>query len=301
MTRINTPHRRQQQQLLQLVGSGHPRLVVAARRVIGALQPQLTAERWQKLFAAAALRSAHVHLAFENCYKNQNVAAALRTAECLGVQNVHLIRGDSFRSNNKKVDSNLSKSAERWLDIHYHGSTAGFLQTMRDGGCSVYAAHFDPKATPIGSIAALNAGSGRWPDAADAPEVVPRSRRPISVVFGNEHNGVSEEMRSAAEAMFFLPSVGLTQSFNVSVACAMTLYHLSNCGVIVPDLTEDEKSVVLCRWLLRTVSQAEGVLRHRSILEPHVLDELVALAHQRPAFPTKTSQSEDINMPKMFE
>ena len=283
-------------QLLQLGGST-PRLVVAARRVIEALQPQLTAERWNKLSIAATLRCAHVHLAFENCYKNQNVAAVLRTAECLGVQNVHLIRGESFRSNHKKVDSSLSKSAERWLDVHYHDSTAEFLQTMRNGGCGVYAAHFDPNAAPIGSIAALNTGGGRWP-AGLSTNCSPSPSSPISVVFGNENNGVSEEMRSGAESMFFLPSVGLTQSFNVSVACAMTLYHLSNSGVVVPDLTEDERSAVLCRWLLRTVTQAEGLLRHKSVLEPPVLEELVGLASQKSPFPQKTSYNQEINAPQ---
>lgn len=283
--------------LLQLGGST-PRLVVAARRVIEALHPQVTAERWHKLSVAATLRCAHVHLAFENCYKNQNVAAVLRTAECLGVQNIHLIRGVSFRSNHKKVDSNLSKSAERWLDVHYHDSTAEFLQTMRNGGCGVYAAHFDPNAAPIGSIAALNAGGGRWPAGRTGDCSLLPSRPPISVVFGNEHHGVSEEMLSGAESMFFLPSVGLTQSFNVSVACAMTLYHLSNSGVIAPDLTEDEQAAVLCRWLLRAVTQAEGSLRHKGVLEPRVLEELMGLASQISPFPKKISCNKEINVPE---
>ena len=281
-----------------LVRGATPRLLPSARLVVEALQPSLTASRWGKLSTTVTLRSTHVHLAFENCYKNQNVAAALRTAECLGVQNVHLIRGDDFRSNKKKVDKNLSKSAERWLDVHYHGSTAGFLETMRESKCAIYAAHFDPTATPIGSIPALNVGAGRWPAgtaaaaaaaaAVEQPAVLPRD--PVSVVFGNEHDGPSAEMRAGAESLFFLPSVGLTQSFNVSAACAMTLYHLTAAGVIRPDLTADEQSAVLCRWLLRTVPQAHGVLRHKDVLEPAILEELVQLASQQAAFPTKVSQ-----------
>ena len=99
-----------------------------------------------------------MHLSFENCYKNQNVAAALRTAECLGVQNVHLIRGEGHNSNQKRVDTNLSKSAERWLDVHYHSSTADFLTTVKACDSRVYAAHFDPTAAPIGAIPDLNLG-----------------------------------------------------------------------------------------------------------------------------------------------
>ena len=46
----------------------------------------------------------------------------------------------------------------------------------------------------------------------------------------------------------------------------MTLYHLTHCGVIAPDLTEDEKTAVLCRWLLRTVPNAAASLRHMKVL-----------------------------------
>ena len=94
-----------------------PGAVAAARKAVDALKPLATQSRWDKLTAAVAGRCAHVHLGFENCYKNQNVAAALRTAECLGVQNVHLIREAGHQPNRKKVDTNLSKSAERWLDV----------------------------------------------------------------------------------------------------------------------------------------------------------------------------------------
>ena len=74
---------------------------------------------------------------------------------------------------------------------------------------------------------------GRWPDhtnsdgdGASASVAVPAS--PVCVVFGNERDGVSPEMQEQATSLFFLPSAGLTQSFNVSAACAMTLCNYTS-------------------------------------------------------------------------
>ena len=48
---------------------------------------------------------------------------------------------------------------------------------------------------------------------------------PIALVFGNEHSGVSDEIRSLADGNFIIPQAGIIQSLNISVACAVTLYE----------------------------------------------------------------------------
>ena len=47
----------------------------------------------------------------------------------------------------------------------------------------------------------------------------------IALVFGNEHDGVSEEIRKLADGNFAIPQVGIIRSLNISVACAVTLYE----------------------------------------------------------------------------
>ncbi|MBK5273053.1 MAG: RNA methyltransferase, partial [Bacteroidia bacterium] len=49
--------------------------------------------------------------------------------------------------------------------------------------------------------------------------------RSIALVFGNEHSGVSDEIRSLADGNFIIPQVGIIRSLNISVACAVTLYE----------------------------------------------------------------------------
>jgi tRNA (guanosine-2'-O-)-methyltransferase len=47
----------------------------------------------------------------------------------------------------------------------------------------------------------------------------------IAIVFGNEHSGVSEEALANADGNVLIPQVGMIQSLNISVACAVTLYE----------------------------------------------------------------------------
>ncbi|HNN32328.1 MAG TPA: TrmH family RNA methyltransferase, partial [Chitinophagaceae bacterium] len=47
----------------------------------------------------------------------------------------------------------------------------------------------------------------------------------IALVFGNEHSGVSEEVRSLADGNFIIPQMGIIQSLNISVACAVSIYE----------------------------------------------------------------------------
>ena len=47
----------------------------------------------------------------------------------------------------------------------------------------------------------------------------------IALIFGNEHSGVSEEIRAMADGNFIIPQAGIIRSLNISVACAVTLYE----------------------------------------------------------------------------
>ena len=52
--------------------------------------------------------------------------------------------------------------------------------------------------------------------------ILPQS---VALVFGNEHSGVSDEIRAMADGNFIIPQSGIIQSLNISVACAVTLYE----------------------------------------------------------------------------
>ena len=230
-------------------------LGAAAPAVAAALSPLVSERRLQSFRTAAAQRCCGVHLAFENLFQNDNCAYALRTAECAGIHHVHLIRGPlSLQSKRggslKRVDHTMSKSAERWLRVHYHADTAAFVRWAREGGFALFGAHADPSANPV-------ADCGFAPGSAGSGSVV---------VFGNERDGMSAALREACDGLFFLPSVGLTQSYNVAAACAMTVHSLQLKGRVAPDCSDERQQQILAAWLLGSVPKA----RAREALEGQV-------------------------------
>lgn len=218
-----------------------PRLTDAAvGAVVSALSPLIAPTRLQSLQAAAAQRCGGVHLAFENVVQNDNVATALRTAECAGIHHVHLIRGPQALSSKrggslKRVDNALSKGAERWLQLHYHRDTAAFVEAMRAAGFKMFGADADASATTI-----ADCGFGQTPDLTHGSSSCDTG---CVVIFGNERDGMSAELRAACGDLFFLPSVGLTQSYNVFVSAAMAVHHLQMRAVVRPDRSEAQQKV----------------------------------------------------------
>ena len=47
----------------------------------------------------------------------------------------------------------------------------------------------------------------------------------MAFIFGNEANGVSEELQAAAETRLFIPMAGLTESMNVAMAAGIVLFE----------------------------------------------------------------------------
>lgn len=211
-----------------------------AAAVVRTLSPLLAPARLRSLQQAAVQRCRGVHLAFENVVQNDNVASALRTAECAGIHHVHLIRGPQALASKrggslKRVDNALSKGAERWLQLHYHYDVAGFLQAVRGAGLKLFGADVDASASTIADC--------DFGQTAESAGVSKGCGCGCAVIFGNERDGMSSELRAACDDLFFLPSVGLTQSYNVFVSAAMTVHHLQMRSVITPDCDGAQQQV----------------------------------------------------------
>jgi hypothetical protein len=101
---------------------------------------------------------------------------------------------------------------------------------------------------------------------------------------GNESEGISEEMRAAADATFTLPMCGFAESFNLSVATAITLAYLSACsteegrGPLRPgDLDEHEVNCLRLKGILNSLAQkklGKALLRKKGLAIPPEMDQL---------------------------
>jgi tRNA (guanosine-2'-O-)-methyltransferase len=87
--------------------------------------------------------------------------------------------------------------------------------------------------------------------------------RPCALVFGNEHRGVSPVVRACADRLFAIPMRGFAESFNLSVAAGMSLYHAvrqREAAGRPSDLDEAERDALLSRYELRSVAQYQKLV-----------------------------------------
>jgi tRNA (guanosine-2'-O-)-methyltransferase len=131
----------------------------------------------------------------------QNVNAVLRTCDAFGVQEVHVVEGPMKGwDRNKKI----SQNADKWLDVTRWSSTRECLEALRARG---YAIH----------VTWLGEGSVGLSDVDFSG--------PVALVFGNESRGVSDDALALADSRFAIPMRGFSQSLNVSVAAAVSLFR----------------------------------------------------------------------------
>jgi tRNA (guanosine-2'-O-)-methyltransferase len=78
----------------------------------------------------------------------------------------------------------------------------------------------------------------------------------VALVFGNEHSGVSDKAVELADGNFLIPQIGVIQSLNISVACAVSVFEAMRQrqlkGMLEkPELSEKEIMTTLKEWLLK--------------------------------------------------
>lgn len=225
--------RRDKQQTFELTGEHE--LPAAPGVVIEALDPLLTDERRARIARVIAARTRDVVPVLDGVDDPHNVAAVMRSAEAFGVQEVHLVeRTEAFVASRA-----VAQGTERWIDVVRHGSARACVQALRARGHRVYVAAMDGTASP-GDLG--------------------REAR-VAVVFGNEHDGVSPEMRALADGTYAIPMRGFVESLNVSVAAAITLFSAT--ANRAGSLAADERELLRARYVLASVPRgAEIVAEH---------------------------------------
>lgn len=198
------------------------------------IDPQFarTERRIARLRSALDRRQPDLHLVLENVHDPHNVSAVLRTCDAVGVGTVHLVYTfEKF----PKIGRTSSASAYKWTDIRRYDAIEPCYGALRELGCRIYATDLTERARDLYEH-----------DLAS----------PVALVFGNEHRGVSAEASSGADGNLRIPMVGLIQSLNISVACAVTLYEAmrqrSAAGLYESSaLPEDVRAATLADWAAR--------------------------------------------------
>jgi len=216
---------------------------LAPDRVIALLRPHMTDRRLRRIREVATERTRSVVPVIEGLVNTGNVSAVMRSAEALGYQDVHVVKGDNERY---KHSERAAGGAQRWLDVWRWDGPVGAAGHLRDAGYRLVATHLHADTVPIREL---------------------DFTRPTALIFGNEDAGVSEAMMEEVDAACEVPLPGFTESFNVSVAAAVALYHaqqdrLDRQGGHA-DLSPDEQRRLVARFCLRSVTEPEKIIRRK--------------------------------------
>jgi tRNA (guanosine-2'-O-)-methyltransferase len=169
---------------------------------IALLEQHLTANRLERLREVLAMRTRRLTLVLENLYHPENANGVLRTAECVGLQEVHLIQ-EKFAW---KYNRNIARGSGKWLEVGEWSEADTCYTRLKQQGYALVATSAAP-----GSL---------------APDALPLDR-PLAIIFGNESVGVTEKALSLCDYRVHIPMAGLTESYNIGVSAGILLYELT--------------------------------------------------------------------------
>ncbi|MGZ3771417.1 MAG: TrmH family RNA methyltransferase [Bdellovibrio sp.] len=203
--------------------------------ILEKIGPLLTEERRKKIERVVSLRNFDTAVVLEGIYDRGNISAVMRSAEGLGFGNFHVIETqEKFKEANR-----VTQGADKWVEVQKWKKTADCVKALKDQGYKICVTHLDEKSKPLHDIDF----SGK-----------------TALVLGNEKDGVTPEMIAAADERIIIPMSGFVQSFNISVAGALSLYHISQDRLkrigTNASLTEEEQGILQAHYYMRTQDSA---------------------------------------------
>jgi tRNA (guanosine-2'-O-)-methyltransferase len=180
----------------------------------------------ERMRQVASRRTRKYTFVLEDFHDPHNISAVLRTCECFGIQEVHVI--EELRP--FRVSAPIVKGADQWLDIVRWQSRQECLEHLRGRGFRI--------------AVASSKGEKSFHDCVLDP--------PLAIYLGTEFAGNSEHIYQRADLVFRLPQHGFTESLNVSVCAGMMVAHLDRhmdqAGRENFVLTPAELDQLLGRW-----------------------------------------------------
>lgn len=210
-------------------------------QILELLSRHVTPRRLQRILEVSAARTRYLTVVIEDLYYSQNASAVLRSCDCFGVQDVHVIEN---RNKLPVINQHVALGTTRWLSIKRHDkgedNTPATLQELKGRGYRIVATVPVRDAVPLPDFD-LAAGK-------------------IALVFGNERDGVSDSVRESADEYLTIPMVGFAESFNISVSAAVILSHLTQrlrTSDLLWQLPREELIELRLKWVRRSAKRAD--------------------------------------------
>lgn len=207
------------------------------------LKQFITENRCNLIAQKLQYRTRYLTLVVENVYQSHNASAILRSCDCFGIQDVHIIE----KNNAFTINEEIALGAQQWLSIYKYNSfpnnTIAALNNLRLRGYRIVATTLNDNAVAL--------------------EKFDLSKGKTAIVVGTELTGISDDVMKLSDEFLMIPMRGFTQSLNVSVATGIILHFFSwrlfN-SQLPWQLSLNESTEIELEWLKKTIKNSEALI-----------------------------------------
>ena len=165
----------------------------------------MTPKRLEKFERVVANRQLDLTIILENVHDPHNIGAVLRSCDSVGIREIFILyTEEQLGVRHIELGKNSSSGARKWLDVHYYTDIEACFKHVRASYKHIFSTHLSSDAKSLHELDL--SGS-------------------VALLFGNEKDGLSKEALSYSDGNFIIPQVGMVESLNISVACAVTIYE----------------------------------------------------------------------------
>jgi tRNA (guanosine-2'-O-)-methyltransferase len=162
----------------------------------------MTEERVEKINQVLDFRQENLTVILENVFDPHNIAAVMRTADAVGVKEMYIV--NTILPTYKQFGKRSSSGAINWMMIHEFTNLEDCITAVRKKYNKIYSTHLGTDSVTMHELNLTDS---------------------VALAFGNEQKGLTAEFIAHSDGNFIIPQVGMIQSLNISVACAVSLYE----------------------------------------------------------------------------
>ena len=186
-------------------------------------------------------RQGNLTVVLENVHDPHNIGAVLRSCDSVGIKEIFVIYSDPYLfRENLYLSPNTASGANRWIDVHFYTDIDLAMTHIQRNYDTILTTHLAEDSKDLYDLDLTQS---------------------VALMFGNERDGLSKEALAYSNGNFIIPQVGMVQSLNISVACAVTLYEAlrqrqkANMYLDNTTETETEKTALFAAYHERQVAK----------------------------------------------
>lgn len=178
-----------------------------SKELIEYLSGFVTANRLRRFDEVIQHRTRHLTVVLEDIYQPHNAAAVLRSCDCFGIQDVHVIENQNKFEANPDVELGSAK----WITLIKHNAkennTGDCIASLKKSGYKIIVTSPHKNDCTIEEL-----------------DIAHKT----ALFFGTEMRGATPIAFEHADGFVKIPMTGFSESLNISVSAAVALYTLTS-------------------------------------------------------------------------